>query len=127
MLGESLVNVIAPALRLVLIPVPPKKLSVSVVTVADVVPLSAPNVSNKFWSGAPSAPVIVTVSVSPTNAVEMFVPPTILNVSFAADAVVVPVSPVNVSNRFCVVPPPPVAVSSLAGSHLVDVPFHFNT
>ena len=48
MLGESLVIVIAPALRLVLIPLPPKKLRVSVVTVAVVLPLSAPNVSNRF-------------------------------------------------------------------------------
>ena len=42
----------------------------------------------------------MTVTVSPVIDVAIFVPPAIINVSVAADAVVVPVSAVTVSNKF---------------------------
>ena len=68
------------------------------------------------------------VTVSPDNAVEIFVPPAIIKVSFAALAVVVPVSALTVSNKFCVVPPPqPPDCWSFAGSHLLLESFHFRT
>ena len=68
------------------------------------------------------------VSVSPVIDVVILVPPAIINVSLAADAVVVPVSPLTVSNKFCVVPPlPPVPCSSLAGDHLDVDATHLRT
>ncbi len=66
------------------------------------------------------------VNVSPVSEVSIFVPPAIIKVSFAADAVVVPVSALTVSNKFCVVPPPPPPDCwSFAGSHLLLESFHF--
>ena len=64
-------------------------------------------------------PEKLTVSVSPTTAVVIFVPPAIVNVSVAEFAVVLPESPVTVWNKLTELTP---ALSS-AGTQLV--PFHF--
>ena len=115
-LGEEFVIVKLSPATSVDIPVPPTKLIVVDVLLAVLVLTSVPITVNTFWSGAPKDPVIAIVTVSPAIEVEMFEPPAIVKVSVAADAVVEPLSALIVSNKFCVVPPPPPeAVSSLAG------------
>ena len=103
MLGEEFVIVKLSPATSVDTPVPPIKLIVVDVLLAVLLLLSVPITVNTFWSGAPKAPVIAMVTVSPAIEVEMFEPPAIVKVSVAADAVVDPLSALIVSNKFCVV------------------------
>ena len=54
-----------------------------------------------------NVPLKLTVTVSPTTAVVILVPPATVNVSVVVFAVVEPLSPATVANKFCVDPEVP--------------------
>ena len=103
MLALSTAKVIVSVRLFVVIvsPLPPAKVNVSLTTSATTLfcPATA-IVSNRFCE-PPAPPVFVIVRTSPTILVVIPTPPLIVKVSVVVFAVVVPVSPVNVAKTFC--------------------------